>query len=219
MRGLFLAGVVAAALSAPAFAGERQYVCQGQASSAHGEKVDVSIHLTPKGERVESYASWDPPRTVGPGSVMAVAPELSYTIMYNDAGTRGIGLAGDGLIMVMAFVPHGKRSSGNADHMMTGLAVEASIDDTAPVTLSLAANPLIADLPMTAFRGADLPALPGSARQVTLRLVDRKLKQVVLVRYDVSDSTSRDRLFATAWQAAEVATKHPVGCELTAEGD
>ena len=219
MRSLIIAGLAAAALSTPALAGEQQFVCHGQATGARGERVDASIHFTPKGERVASYASWDPPRTEGPVTTTTSAPDLSYTIMYHDAGASGIGPAGDGLITVMAFAPPGNRNPANPEHLLAGLAVEVTVDAAAPKTLPLVANSMIDDLPMTAFREAVLPVLAGGSRLVTLRLTDRKLRQVALIRYDLSDTAGRDRLFATAWQAAATAAQHPDRCEMTAEGD
>ena len=219
MRGLILAGVAAAALATPALATEQQFVCHGQASGARGERVDASIHLTPKGARLASYSSWDPPRSEGPVTATTEAPDLSFTISYNSAGANGIGPAGNGLIMVMAFAPPGKRGSASPDRLLAGLAVEATVDAGAPRALPLVTNAMIEDLPMTALRQADLPELPASARLVTLRLTDRKHQQIALVRYDLSDSASRDRLFATAWQAAEEAARNPDRCEATAESD
>lgn len=218
MRGLaVLTGAALLSLAAPALAQERQYVCDGQATGARGERVSTSIFVSAKGEQVTATAAWDPPLVEAAASARLNAPDLMLTFVFAQPSAREMGPAGDGLIMVMAFTPPGNRSAASPQRQLAGLRVEVTIDGGLPRTVPLATNPAIEDLPMTAFRSADLPTLPPGARVVSLRLIDNKNRQVALARFDLSELASRDSLFATAWQAAEGAAQNPASCELTAE--
>ena len=83
------------------------------------------------------------------------------------------------------------------------------------VALPLRAEPGVADLPMTAARFASLPAPTAGTKLITLRLVDQKHRQRALARYDLSQTASRDALYAAAWADAEKAALHRQSCELT----
>ncbi len=213
MRRAILAGALALLSAAPAQAGETQQVCTGQASGANGEAVSVMIYLTAKGERVGSFASWDPPRMDQPRPPAAEVPDLYFTMMYHQADASGLGPAGDPLIG--AFAPPGKRGRSNPERQFAGLSVELTVDSAAPQMLPLTTNELLALLPMTAMREAKASALPVAVQTVTLRLVRNGKRPVSTARYDLSGTINRDRLFATAWQAAETATLAPDTCEKT----
>lgn len=213
MRRAILAGALALLSAAPAQAGETQQVCTGQASGAKGEAVSVMIYLTAKGERVGSFASWDPPRMDQPRPPAAEVPDLYFTMMYHQADASGLGPAGDPLIG--AFAPPGKRGRSNPERQFAGLSVELTVDSAAPQMLPLTTNELLALLPMTAMREAKASALPVAVQTVTLRLVRNGKRPVSTARYDLSGTINRDRLFATAWQAAETATLAPDTCEKT----
>lgn len=213
MRRAILAGALAVLSAAPAQAGETQRVCTGQASGAKGEAVSVMIYLTAKGERVGSFASWDPPRMDQPRPPAAEVPDLYFTMMYHQADASGLGPAGDPLIG--AFAPPGKRGRSNPERQFAGLSVELTVDSAAPQMLPLTTNELLALLPMTAMREAKASALPVAVQTVTLRLVRNGKRPVSTARYDLSGTINRDRLFATAWQAAETATLAPDTCEKT----
>lgn len=215
MRRAILAGALAVLSAAPAQAGETQRVCTGQASGAKGEAVSVMIYLTAKGERVGSFASWDPPRMDQPRPPAAEVPDLYFTMMYHQADASGLGPAGDPLISANAFAPPGKRGRSNPERQFAGLSVELTVDSAAPQMLPLTVNALLAPLPMTATREAKASALPATAQTVTLQLVRSGKRPVSIARYDLSGTINRDRLFATAWQAAETATLAPDTCEKT----
>lgn len=219
MRGAILAGALAALLAAPAQASEPQLVCLGHAAGAGSEVVRVWIHLTPKGERVASYASWEPPRTtpLPPGNT--AVPDLSFTVMYDQAGASGLGPMGASQIWARAFAPPDKRGRSDPERQFTGLSLDLTVDDTPPQVLPLTSNPLLTDLPMLASREATPPQLPANTRTVSIRLLRNGKQPVATARFDVSNPASRDRLFATAWQAAETATLTPDSCERTQEAD
>lgn len=219
MRGAILAGAMAAVLAAPAQAGEVQYVCSGQASGANGEAVTVMIYQTPRGERVGQFASWDPPRIDQPMPARADVPDLSFAMMYHDAGPDGLGLAGSPLIHASAFAPPGKRGRSNPERQFAGLSLELTLDNAPPQVLPLITNDLVAPLPMTAWREAESPALPSATQTVTIRLIKHGKQPVVTARYNLTGTAARDRLFATAWQAAETAALAPDTCERTLEAD
>ncbi len=215
MRRAILAGTLAALSAAPAQAGETQRVCTGQASGANGEAVNAMIYLTAKGERVGSFASWDPPRMDQTRPPAAEVPDLYFTMMYHQADSSGLGPAGDPLIVATAFTPPGKRGRSNPERQFAGLSVELTVDSAAPQVLPLTVDELMPALPMTATRDAKVPALPVAVQTVTLRLVRNGKQPVLTARYDLSGTVNRDRLFATAWQAAETATLAPDTCERT----
>ena len=85
--------------------------------------------------------------------------------------------------------------------------------------LPLTANELMAPLPMTAWREARVAALPATTQTVTVRLLRNGKQPVATARYDLTGTAARDRLFATAWQAAETAALAPDTCERTLEAD
>lgn len=219
MRGAILAGAMAVLLTAPAQAGEPQFACFGQASGANGEAVDVTIYLTLKGERVGSYASWDPPRIDQPMLAKADVPTLSFSMLYHNPGPDGLGKAGDPLIWASAFAPPDKRGRSNPERQFSGLSLELTLDNAPPQMLPLTINELMAPLPMTAWREAESPALPPATQTVTIRLIKNGKQPVVTARYNLTGTAARDRLFATAWQAAETAALAPDTCERTLEAD
>ncbi|HEX4848678.1 MAG TPA: hypothetical protein VFV30_11080 [Novosphingobium sp.] len=215
MRGLILAGALAALLAAPAQAEDPQRVCSGHAAGANGEAVNVMIYLTAKGDRVGSFASWDPPRIGPPAPTAEAVPDVYFSMMYHQAGPSGLGPAGDPAIGATAFAPPGKRGRGNAERQFAGLSVELTVDSSAPQMLPLTVNALFAPLPMTAMREAKAPALPANAGTVTLRLVRSGKPPLSTARYDLSGTAERDRLFTAAWQNAETAARTPETCEET----
>lgn len=217
MRRLILAGVLAALPAAPAQAGERQSVCLGHAAEANQEVVRVWIHLSPKGERVGSYASWEPPRISPLDAGNFAVPDLSLTIMYDQAGPAGLGPMGASHIWARAFAPPDKRGRSDPERQFAGLSLDLAIDDAPPLVLPLTGNPLLSDLPMLASREAKPPPLPANARTITIRLFRNGKQSVATARYDLTGTAARDRLFATAWQAAESATLSPDTCERTME--
>lgn len=219
MHRLILAGALAAVLAAPAQASEPQLVCLGHAAGAGSEVVRVWIHLTPKGERVASYASWDPPRIDQPMPARADVPDLAFAMMYHDAGPYGLGQAGSPSIYASAFVPPDKRGRSDPERQFAGLSLDLTVDDAPPQVLPLTSNPLLTDLPMLASREATPPQLPANTRTVSIRLLRNGKQPVATARFDLSDPASRDRLFATAWQAAETAALTPDTCERTLEAD
>lgn len=115
MRRMILAGAIAALLSPPAQAGESQWACTGQAAGANDEAVMVWIHVTPRGERVASYASWDPPRINPHRSAAAEVPDITFSMMYHSASAAGLGEAGEPLIWATAFTPPGPRGRSNPE--------------------------------------------------------------------------------------------------------
>ena len=215
MRRAILAGALTVLSAAPAQAGETQRVCTGQASGAKGEAVSVMIYLTAKGERVGSFASWDPPRMDQPRPPAAEVPDLYFTMMYHQADASGLGPAGDPLISANAFAPAGKRGRSNPERQFAGLSVELTVDSAAPQMLPLTTNELLAPLPMTAMREAKASALPATAQTVTLRLVRSGKPPLSTARYDLSGTAERDRLFTAAWQSADRAARTPETCEET----
>ncbi len=219
MRGAILAGAMAAVLTAPAQAGEPQLACFGQASGANGEAVDVTLYLTPKGERIGSHATWDPPRIDQPMLAKADVPALSFSMMYHNPGPDGLGKAGDPLIWASAFAPPDKRGRSNPERQFAGLGLELTLDNAPPQMLPLTINELLAPLPMTAWREARVAALPATTQTVTIRLLRNGKQPVATARYDLTGFAARDRLFATAWQAAETAALTPDTCERTLEAD
>ncbi|MEQ1498151.1 MAG: hypothetical protein ABL914_05790 [Novosphingobium sp.] len=218
MRSLPILTAMAVLLAAPpVFARERQHVCFGQATGALGERVDVNIYLTPGGHRVATTASWDPPMPDIPERTRAAQPDLAVSFLLAEPTATGIGPIGDGLLMVAAFSPPGKRGPAPA-RQLEGLTAEISFDAGPAVRIALSQRPGIENLPMTASRSAVMPTIPMGAQIVTIRLVDHKRRPVMTARYDISGNGDRTALFNTAWLAAESAAMHPESCELTTEG-
>lgn len=214
---LCLAAALVAVSGVPALAGERQVLCSGQASGTRGDRVDVSIYVDADGKQIGSYASWDPPLSGPQPASAADAPDLTFTIMYHEAGAGGLGAAGHPMIIATALAPPGKKRRGNPERQLAGLGLELSVDQSAAQPLELRSDPRIMPLPMIATRYADAPALPEGARTVSLKLIDSRKRTVGGVSYDLTDTATRDRLFAAAWQAAQAATVAPDGCEQTME--
>lgn len=219
MRGAILAGAMAALLAAPAQAGELQLVCLGHAAGASNEVVRVWIHLTPKGERVASYASWEPPRTTPLEAGNLAVPDLGFTVMYDQAGASGLGPMGASQIWARAFAPPDKRGRSDPQRQFAGLSLDLALDDAPPLVLPLTGNPLLTDLPMLASREATPPRLPADTRTISIRLLRNGKQPVVTARFDLSNPAARDRLFAAAWQVAETAALAPDTCERTLEAD
>ena len=214
-----LVAVMAAglALASPALAqpAPPQSVCSGNAEGARGERVSVVIQLTQQGETVSTTASWDPPLAIGSTKASPEDPYAGLTITYPAPRAAGPGLPDSALVLVMAFAPPGSRSHANPARQLDGLTLDASSDGGAVVALPLRAEPGVADLPMTAARFASLPAPTAGTKLITLRLVDQKHRQRALARYDLSQTASRDALYAAAWADAEKAALHRQSCELT----
>lgn len=122
-------------------------------------------------------------------------------------------------IWARAFAPPDKRGRSDPERQFTGLSLDLTVDDAPPQVLPLTSNPLLTDLPMLASREATPPQLPASTRTVSIRLLRNGKQPVATARFDLSNPASRDRLFATAWQAAETATLTPDTCERTLEAD
>ena len=215
-----LVAVMAAglALASPVLAQDAeppQSVCSGEAEGARGERVSVTIHLTQQGETLSTYASWDPPLAAGSTKASPEDPYPSFWLYYPAPRAAGPGTADGGSVLVMAFAPPGSRNAGKLAHQLDGLVVEASADGGAVQSLPLQMQTAITDLPMTATRFASLPAPAAGTKLITLRLVDKKHRQRALARYDLSQTASRDALYAAAWADAEKAALHRQSCELT----
>ena len=208
--GLALAGPALAQAAEPP-----QSVCQGNAEGTNGERVSVTIHLTQQGETVSTYASWDPPLAAGSSKAAPEDPYPGLSIIYSAPRAAGLGNPDDVSVSVIALAPPGSRSHANPAKQLAGLSVEASSDGSTVQTLTLQAQPPIADLPMIAARFASLPAPATGTKLVTLRLVDKQHRQRALARYDLSQTASRDALYAAAWADAEKAALHRESCELT----
>ena len=209
VAGLALGGPALAQPAAP------QSVCSCNAEGAMGERVSVVIQLTQRGETVSTTASWDPPLAAGSAKASPEDPYPGLTIQYPSPRAAGPGQSDGALVLVMAFAPPGSRSHANPTKQLDWLVLTASSDGGAAQTLSLAAAPGIADLPMTAARFADLPAPAAGTKLITLRLTDAKRRQRATARYDLSQTASRDALYAAAWAEAEKAALHRQSCELT----
>ena len=207
--GLALGGPALAQPAAP------QSVCYGNAEGARGERVSVVIQLTQQGETVSNTASWDPPLAIGSTKASPEDPYPGLTLQYPAPRAAGPGQPNGALVLVMAFAPPGSRSHANPARQLDGLVLTASSDGGAAVVLPLRAGPGIADLPMTAARFADLPAPAAGTKLITLRLTDAKRRQRATARYDLSQTASRDALYAAAWAEAEKAALHRQSCELT----
>ena len=208
VAGLALGGPVLAQLVEPP-----QVVFSGAAEGTQGERVSVVILLTQRGETVSTTATWDPPLATGSTKASPEDPYPALSFHYLSPSAAGPGQPSDASVLVMAFAPPGSRSHANPAKQLDGLMVEASNDGGAVQTLSLKAKPGIADLPMTAERFADLPAPAAGTMLITLRLVDKQHRQRATARYDLSQTASRDALFAQAWSEALKASANPKACE------
>lgn len=219
MRRLALCGFAAlCACPAAAEPTASQVVCVGRADGPAGEAVTVFIHVEPDGTHLPAYTSWAPPvaKTSGQGGLEG-QPDLSLIVGYQDTVASNIGQLQSLSVGALAFSPLRSRITGaKLQARLDSLSAEAGLGSDAPVKLELRRDPMIEDLPGTAFRSASL-ALPESLPDaITLRLHDRAQKPVATMEYRLNRLASRDQLFAAAWRQADRAAANPATCEATA---
>lgn len=213
MRTAILA---AALLPAPALAVPVQYHCAGTAEGANGERVEVIHYYDASAKREGQSANWDPPARVD-GAPGDGAPDLALTLFFAEPTAAGPGASSSASMTATAFAAPGSRGSKAVERKLDGAVAEFAVDGGAPSRLPLERDARIMDLPMTAMRYAALDALPGDARDLAVRLLDRRGKILSAVRFDLSDTARRDGLYREAWAKAEEAGRDPAKCPAAEE--
>jgi hypothetical protein len=222
MRSLAVAAALACAAPALAEGPAMQMACVATAAGPHGEAVTVFIHVQPDGSRAASYASWAPPLLAATGSGGLDQPDTTLMIGYDAVSKDSLGQPNlSAQVMVMLFSPLRQRiPSAKLQAGLANLSGEARFDGNA--TLPFGFNqpgPAHRDLPGTAYRTAQL-ALPGSLPgEIELRLIEKRRKPVVTLRFATGGAASRDALFSKAWAEADAKAATPSKCDPTGGGD
>ena len=212
---LALALLAQPAMAQPALAVPVQYHCAGTAEGANGERVEVIHYFAAGGQHEGQSANWDPPRRVEPGPDNP--PDLSFTLFFGQPTAQGPGTGSGASLTAMAFAPPGSRNAGAVQRRLDGAWAEFSANGGAPGCLPLERDARIADLPMTAMRMAALEPLPEAARDLAVRLHDRRGKLLAAARFDLSDPARRDALYREAWARAEREGADPAKCPAAEE--
>ena len=214
MRRLILAA--AALLPASAQAVPVQYHCTGAREGEAGEQVTVTRYFSADGRSEGQSAAWDPPARADTAKA-ASAPDLALALIYAAPTADGPGASSGATVIATAFAPPGTRGAGKVLRMLDGSRAELSANGGSPTLLPLEHDARIADLPMTAMRFAALDPLPGTTRELAVRLLDRRGKALTEVRFDLSDTARRDALYREAWARAEEAGRDPATCPAAEE--
>ncbi|MFM5924746.1 MAG: hypothetical protein ACKOPG_11245 [Novosphingobium sp.] len=197
-----------------------QFVCSGRAEGGRGEAVGVLIHIEPDGSRVASYATWDPPLASTTLKGGFEQPELSLYVPYDAAAKGSLGAPGAIVVSLSVFSDFRKPSpASRLQARLDQLTATASLDAGPARPVTLAALPLVPDMPGTAARTGTIAAADRLPGRIDLALRDRKGRSAGTMQYDLSGTASRDALFARAWIQAETASADFGKCEQTADRD
>jgi hypothetical protein len=190
----------------------KQWFCEGVAKGANGADVTLNWYVHADGTVVARSASWTPPSFIVTAALGGVATDLS--ILYVGPTMDGIGPPGSVLVDVAG------------TRRLDGASVTFELDDQHRWTAALTRWPpptnFHVQIPNWQFltgelAGAnpDLLAAIETAGEGLATFTDKTGRTLSQVRYDLGARAERDRLYRTAWAAAERAAQHPKRCQKT----